>query len=95
MASHVRSSLQQVIDTLMWVQTTDEEQLAVAFSRMPVHERRAFLARAQDAVFNSHSHATGSAAVEATYLDTHRYVGRTDWYVSTYIAFGPTAAGAC
>ena len=70
MASHVRSSLQQVIDTLMWVQTTDEEQLAVAFSRMPVHERRAFLARAQDAVFNSHSHATGSAAVEATYLDS-------------------------
>ena len=54
----------------MWVQTTDEEQLAVAFSRVPVHERRAFLARAQDAVFNSHSHATGSAAVEATYLDS-------------------------
>ena len=70
MASHVRSSLQQVIDTLLWVQTTDEEQLAVAFSRLPVNERRAFLARMQDAVFNSHSRATSTAAVEAAYLDS-------------------------
>ena len=70
MASHVRSSLQQVIDTLLWVQATDEEQLSVALSRLPWNERRNFLTRIQDAVYTSHSHVTSSAAVEATYLDS-------------------------
>ena len=70
MASHVRSSRQQVIDTLLWVQATDEEQLSVALSRLPWNERRNFLTRIQDAVYTSHSHVTSSAAVEATYLDS-------------------------
>ena len=70
MASHVRSSLQQVIDTLLWIQTTDEEQVAVALSRLPVNERRNLLSRIQDAVYTSHSHAAGTAEVEATYLDS-------------------------
>ena len=51
MASHVRSSLQQVIDTLLWIQATDEEQLSVALSRLPWNERRNFLTRIQDAVY--------------------------------------------
>ena len=70
MASHVRSSLQQVIDTLLWIQTTDEEQLSVALSRLPMNERRNFLSRVQDAVSTSHTHVTSTAAVEATYLDS-------------------------
>ena len=70
MASHVRSSLQQVIDTLLWIQTTDEEQLSVALSRLPMNERRNFLSRIQDAVYTSRSHFANTAAVEATYLDS-------------------------
>ena len=70
MASHVRSSLQQVIDTLRWIHTTDEEQLSVALSRLPINERRDFLSRIQDAVYTSHSHVTNTSAAEATYLDS-------------------------
>ena len=70
MASHVRSSLQQVIDTLRWIHTTDEEQLSVALSRLPLMERRDFLSRIQDAVYTSHSHVTHTSAAEATYLDS-------------------------
>ena len=70
MASHVRSSLQQVIDTLRWIHTTDEEQLSVALSRLPIMERRDFLSRIQDAVYTSHSHVTNTSAAEATYLDS-------------------------
>ena len=70
MASHVRSSLQQVIDTLLWIQATEEEQLSVALSRLPMNERRNFLSRIQDAVYTSHTRVANTAAVEATYLDS-------------------------